>query len=151
MRNTKKRGISPVIATVILVAIAIVISIAAAFWMTGLLSSFTRYEQVQIVSSYASKSGTNYIIWVNTTNTGSMNVTITNILINDQPYTTYGASITLYVDTTSFTSLPVTFSPAQKCNIRITVATGKFNPGAAVKISIVTAAGHTYDRTVTVP
>jgi len=96
MRNTKKRGISPVIATVILVAIAIVISIAAAFWMTGLLSSFTTYEVVKIVASYASKSGNNYIICVNTTNAGSMNVTITNILINDQPYTAYGASITLY-------------------------------------------------------
>ncbi|MCS7367737.1 MAG: DUF4352 domain-containing protein [archaeon YNP-WB-062] len=151
MRNIRKRGISPVIATVILVAIAIVISIAAAFWMTGLLSSFTRYETVQIVSSYASKSGNNYIIWVNTTNTGSMDVTITNILINDQPYTTYGASIELYTDTTPIDTLPVDFSPAQKCNIKITVSTTKFNRGTAVKISIVTAAGHTYDRTLTLP
>jgi len=80
-----------------------------------------------------------------------MDVTITNILINDQPYTAYGASIALYDDSTSSTTLPVTFSPAQKCNIKITVATSKFNPGAAVKISIVTAAGNTYHRTVTVP
>jgi len=50
MRNTKKRGISPVIATVILVAIAIVISIAAAFWMTGLLSSFTMVHPLRLQS-----------------------------------------------------------------------------------------------------
>jgi hypothetical protein len=56
-----------------------------------------------------------------------------------------------YTDTTPTNTLPVTFSPAQKCNIQITVGISKFNPGATVKISIVTAAGNTYDRMVTLP
>ncbi|RLF08230.1 MAG: hypothetical protein DRJ64_01405, partial [Thermoprotei archaeon] len=44
------KGISPVIATVIIVAVAIAISIAVAFWMTGIVGLFTGFEQVQITS-----------------------------------------------------------------------------------------------------
>jgi flagellin-like protein len=157
MRNTKKRGISPVIATVILVAIAIVISIAAAFWMTGLLSSFTTYERVQIVSSYAIRSGTSYKVCVNMTNIGATNVTITNILVNDKPYNTYdGLSIkvTVYYDSTStwYTAPPCPFGPGTRCNIQIDgLSTSNFRPGSTIKVSILTASGITYDRTITLP
>jgi flagellin-like protein len=157
MRNTKKRGISPVIATVILVAIAIVISIAAAFWMTGLLTSFTSYERVQVVSSYATRSGDTYTVCVNMTNIGATNVTITNILVNDKPYNTYsGASIkvAVYYDSTStwYDTLPCSFGPGTRCNIQISgFTTSNFKPGSTIKVSILTASGITYDRTITLP
>ena len=44
MMSRSRSGISPVVATVILVAIAIVIAIAVAFWATGLVGIFTRFE-----------------------------------------------------------------------------------------------------------
>jgi flagellin-like protein len=149
MRNTKKRGISPVIATVILVAIAIVISIAAAFWMTGLLTSFTSYERVQIIASYAIRSGNTYKAYVNMTNIGAANVTVTAILINDKPYGTYGASIS---NGTSTITLPWSFGPGHRFNLvieNLNVAT--FKPGSTIKVSVMTASGATYDRTITLP
>ncbi|MEM3545257.1 MAG: archaellin/type IV pilin N-terminal domain-containing protein, partial [Nitrososphaerota archaeon] len=53
MIGRSKSGISPVVATVILVAVAIVIAIAVAFWASGLVGIFTRFEKIEIVSAYA--------------------------------------------------------------------------------------------------
>jgi len=153
MRNTRKKGVSPVIATVILVAIAIVVSIAAAFWMTGLLGSFTSYERVQITASYATRSGNTYTVCVNMTNIGAANVTVTAILINDKPYTAYGGvSISIKVDGSTYDSLPVSFGPGHRFNLKITgLSTSDFRPGSTIKVSILTASGVTYDRTITLP
>ncbi len=45
----ERRGISPVIATVIIVAVAIAISIAVASWLLGLWSGFGSYESLKIL------------------------------------------------------------------------------------------------------
>jgi flagellin-like protein len=152
MRNTRRKGISPVIATVILVAIAIVISIAAAFWITGLLSSFTSYERVQIIASYAIRSGNKYTAYVNMTNIGAANVTVTAILINDKPYKTY-TGVNIYNGTTAATiTLPWSFGPGHRFNLIIDgLSISVFRPGSTIKVSISTASGVTYDRTITLP
>ncbi len=46
MKNRK--AISPVIATVILVAVAITVAIAVSYWMSGITSSYTKFEKVEI-------------------------------------------------------------------------------------------------------
>jgi flagellin-like protein len=46
----KDRAVSPVIATIIIVAVAIVMSIAVAYWVLGLAGTFTRYEKIEIMS-----------------------------------------------------------------------------------------------------
>ncbi|MEM2809438.1 MAG: archaellin/type IV pilin N-terminal domain-containing protein, partial [Candidatus Methanomethylicia archaeon] len=61
MENKKSKGISPVIATIIMVAVAIVISIAAAFWLTGLMGAFTTYENIRI-TAYATRGQNQYTI-----------------------------------------------------------------------------------------
>jgi flagellin-like protein len=157
MKNTKKRGISPVIATVILVAIAIVISIAAAFWMTGLLSSFTAYEKLQISASIYKSSSTDnkYNLIVNITNAGTGNSTVVNLLINDKPYTSYSSSdLKVYLYQTPkivYTTFPVGFAPGVSIGIQLTgiSPSGDFNPGKIVKVTIVTASG-TYERQITI-
>jgi len=81
MMNGSRSGISPVVATVILVAIAIVIAIAVAFWATGLVGIFTRFEKLEIVSAYQDSVNTNNII-VRVRNTGSSPTSITEVVIN---------------------------------------------------------------------
>jgi len=46
-----RKGISPVIATVIIVAVAIAISLAVASWVLGLWSGFGEYEAVKVLPS----------------------------------------------------------------------------------------------------
>ena len=45
---TARRGISPVIATVIIVAVAIAVSIAVGAWLMGLWGNFAHYSAVKI-------------------------------------------------------------------------------------------------------
>ncbi|MEM2332039.1 MAG: archaellin/type IV pilin N-terminal domain-containing protein, partial [Nitrososphaerota archaeon] len=66
MIGRSKSGISPVVATVILVAVAIVIAIAVAFWASGLVGIFTRFEKLEIVSAIMTASDTFQVIIRNT-------------------------------------------------------------------------------------
>jgi flagellin-like protein len=88
MMSRSRSGISPVVATVILVAIAIVIAIAVAFWATGLVGVFTRYEKIEITSAYAVPGGAQgaaYTITISAKNSGSSPATIDQVLINGVP------------------------------------------------------------------
>ncbi len=51
---------SPVIATVILVAVAITVAVAVAYWMGGIASQYTKFEKVEIQTGVCTwnKSGT---------------------------------------------------------------------------------------------
>jgi flagellin-like protein len=95
----KRRAVSPVIATVILIAVAVALGIAVAFWASGLTSSFSKYEKLGVNTQYAVsgapnlyKSGTcdtNSICWtvnLGGQNTGSSDATITQIQVNGVPY-----------------------------------------------------------------
>lgn len=75
------RGISPVIATVIILAVTVAIAVAVIGWITGLWGSLTGgTEQLQIYpDSYINATGNFAIIHVR--NTGSADATITKIEI----------------------------------------------------------------------
>jgi hypothetical protein len=81
MMSRSRSGISPVVATVILVAISIVIAIAVAFWATGLVGIFTRFEKLEITSAYQDTNNPNNII-VRVRNTGSSPTAIAEVIIN---------------------------------------------------------------------
>jgi len=87
----KRRAVSPVIATVILIAVAVALGIAVAFWASGLTSSFSKYEKLGVSTQYAI-SGSNcannpcWIVNLGGQNTGSSDATITMIQINGVPY-----------------------------------------------------------------
>ena len=128
MRNTRKKGVSPVIATVILVAIAIVISIAAAFWMTGLLSSFTGYEKLTISASVSRISGREYNVTIVITNEGTLPTNVTRILINGTDQTSL------------FQGLPVEI-PSGGTKVITLKSAITLTPGRPVKITVVTLRG----------
>ena len=81
MQGRKDSGISPVVATVILVAVAIVIAIAVAFWASGLVGIFTRFEKLEILSAYQDPTNPARIV-VMVRNTGSSRTSITEVVIN---------------------------------------------------------------------
>jgi len=91
----KRRAVSPVIATVILIAVAVALGIAVAFWASGLTSSFSKYEKLGVSTQYAvstscpSSSPNGDVCWVvnpGGQNTGSSDATITQIQVNGVPY-----------------------------------------------------------------
>ena len=128
-RNTS--GISPVVATVILVAVAIVIAIAVAFWASGLVGIFTRFEKLEIVSAYADTDGVHILA----KNTGSSDAVIDMIFINGKPGIT-GFASTVTVGGTFSTTIPLA-----------SVSTG----GVTNEIALHTTSGKLYPVAVLVP
>ena len=85
MNTRKKRALSPVVASIILIAVTVAVSIAVAAWMGALTFSFTATEQLNItnmtfqVGTAATTSMTDKIA----NNTGTTAVTINEAWVNN--------------------------------------------------------------------
>jgi FlaG/FlaF family flagellin (archaellin) len=132
-----KAGISPVVATVILVAVAIVIAIAVAFWASGLVGVFTRFEKIEIQSAYWSGSAVVLIA----RNTGSSIAVIDMILANGAPCVT-GLTSTMSIGSTFSTQITACAAGAGG-----TIRTG----GVTNEIALHTTSGKTYPVAVLIP
>jgi len=82
-----RKAISPVIATVILVAVAITISVAVAYWMGGISGQYTKFEKVEIQAASCIKSPTAYpnfwVITLTLKNSGSATSTLNGVYVDD--------------------------------------------------------------------
>jgi len=131
----EKRGISPVIATVIIVAIAITVTIVVGLWITGSVGTFTRFERLEIISAYAEKTDTKFTIHLIANNTGSAALTITEIFINGKPIskvvnatddaTIRGQTIDPGKNIKGYIKLPISFTSEQTVEIVLHTASGK--------------------------
>ena len=129
-------GISPVVATVILVAIAIVIAIAVAFWASGLVGIFTRFEKLEITAAYVDPDG-NVILRVK--NSGSAIAVIDDIYVNGVP-----------LNGTGHDCVNATLTPGQV--VVCTVESGNFPAGGVTdEFAIHTTSGKLYPTAVLVP
>jgi len=80
-----RRAISPVIATVILVAVAITVAVAVAYWMGGIAGQYTKFEKVEIQSAICEWDNTNdyWKITLKIKNTGTATATLIGVFINE--------------------------------------------------------------------
>ena len=144
-----KRGISPVITTVILVAVGIALAVAIGLWMSGLVATFTRFEKLEITSAYAVSSGSGWNAYVIVNNTGSADATVSTIMVNGIPID----GTTIAVDKTLPYPLPV--GTGEKFTLTITKDAswggGKLTSGITINIVLHTAAGKDYPASVTLP
>ena len=163
----KDRAVSPVIATIILVAVAIVMSIAVAYWALGLGGTFTRYEKLEIVAMYATtttKPDSGWNITAKLKSTGSTAATVNLILLNGKPISvinaTANANVKVYVGDriTSLNfndpeSTPVVLEPGSEKYFVIFIGnrTHGFGSGASVEVTFHTAAGSDYPKVVVLP
>jgi len=104
-----KKAMSIVISTVIIIAISITMAIAVAFWAMGLGNSFTKFEKVEFVSTYADPyilhnfsntvpapaayNQNAFPIYIQLQNSGQIAATINNVFLNDKPYTAYNNNL----------------------------------------------------------
>ena len=83
---TKRRAVSPVIATVILVAVAITVAVAVSYWMSGITSQYTSFEKVEIqtgICTYTSGTPSYWKIVITMKNSGTKAATLTNVFVNE--------------------------------------------------------------------
>lgn len=146
----RTKAVSPVIATIIIVAIAIVMSIAVAYWMLGLGGSFTKYEKVEFTTGYATSNSSAFIVHMIVKNTGSSASTIDPqyILYNGIPAGGYAS-----VPTPQFTTF--TLQPGQayagELLIGLPRTGGNWTSGMTVEVMLHSAGGKDYPKVVTLP
>jgi len=160
------KAISPVIATVIIIAVAISIAIAVAFWITGISTSFTRYEKLTIVTAYAIEGTNEWRITLHVSNTGSSDTTIDEIYINGKPYSVYSGISVYYKDGkqtvdentdfstwNTFSTNGISLNTGETVTIAITIPTtsSEFTHGSSTEIKIHTSSGGEYPKMVVLP
>jgi len=98
----RRRAVSPVIATVIIVAVTITVAVAVSYWISGISSQYTSFEKVEIKSAYASRKDDGdgglpevftfkgWVIKIGVQNTGSQTSTLESVYVNNKPLDEYG-------------------------------------------------------------
>jgi flagellin-like protein len=131
-----KKALSPVVASIILIAVTVAVSIAVAAWMGALTFTFTKTEEITISSS---------ILW----GTGNANLTITNT--GPASATITGAKVDAKTadwhdpNGTSNPSGGYTLSKGDTKVFMIDNPSGNWTLGTKYTFTIVTASGHTYE------
>lgn len=103
---TKRRAVSPVIATVILVAVAITVAVAVSYWMSGIAGQYTSFEKIEMPAHYSlwttdwdrggATTADGWNEFIELKNSGSKDTTITNIFLNNIPLKDYDPALLLY-------------------------------------------------------
>jgi flagellin-like protein len=133
VKGRKKSGISPVVATVILVAVAIVIAIAVAFWASGLVGVFTRFEKLEIVSAIMT-SPTQFEVRIR--NTGSAPTQLIQVVVQGQFVGQLDPPVTVDVGQTVI------------CTVDLGADTNSPPPGITVELAFYSSGGKTYPTAV---
>jgi flagellin-like protein len=127
-RTGSLRALSPVVASIILIAVAVALSIAVGAWTGALTFGFTSTEQVRITGMTFDVP--NNVITVTTTNPGTSFVTIDEAWVNGVK------------ENNTDPTLPEALPSNSKVLFNIT-ASG-LETGHAYQVSLVTSQGHRF-------
>ena len=131
-----KKGISPVIATIILIAITIVIAIAVAAWVFGLFKSYTGGPAVTINAAQSSCSGSSGTCTLVVSNQGGNSVSIVGATVNGQTWSVIGGTVTVSAGTQTNVAISPPASGVITAGQTLTI-TLQLNTGSTVTTTIV--------------
>lgn len=143
----KRRGISPVIATVILVAVAITVAIAISYWMGGISSQYAKFESVDIISGSCTNTGGNWTLSFSLKNSGTSTASLLSIFINEVEIDTYNTTAVAGEWTSDMTS-PMAITSGQTISVDVYVSSSRtgssLSSGTTVNVRFHSAAGMDY-------
>jgi len=145
--------VSPVISTVILVAVAITVAVAVAYWMGGIAGQYTKFEKVEIQTGICTYNVTDTVwqISMKLKNTGTATSTMVAAFINDVEVQNY--NVTTFVTDSTATDMDPTTTTIQSgetYTIYFWIELGYENlsAGTTVNIKIHSAGGMDYIKLV---
>lgn len=162
-----KKGLSPVIATVILISVTIVVAVSVAYWMGAITGGYTSFEQIELPTVYAkydanlfpslpSKGG--WKVYIDLKNTGSAAATINNIFLNSQPLKDFTTGIRLFAPDEiteildiSKIDIKVPNGGSAKVVIYISETIQGCSSGTRIDLKLHSAAGRDYPAQVKLP
>jgi flagellin-like protein len=150
-----RRGVSPIIAAILLVVIALSLAIGAAFWWSGIIQEFIGYESVELLlyTDRGDEAGT-YKVAIHIKNTGTKDITINinGIYLNERPFWEANVTrISFYIEDVNQT-IPTSFRlpVGKQAKIEIYLDKG-YRSGQMIDVRIVTASGKEFYKTANLP
>ena len=133
MKNFKrsKKALSPVVASIILIAVTVAVSIAVAAWMGALTIGFMDTEKLKITSVKFTDDG----IVVSVSNTGTSGATISGVWVYDADVTadaTFGTSSTIHANGAETITIDYEWEVGSNYQVRIMTAKGNQFPYNAI-------------------
>jgi flagellin-like protein len=121
-----RKALSPVVASIILIAVTVAVSIAVAAWMGALTFTFTATEQLQITDLDfipTSGSGTKYIN-VTVRNTGTTPVTISEAWVNGQKQTVSDLPLTVGANEVKYLAIQYNWYSGNNYEVKLVSSKG---------------------------
>ena len=132
MKNFRrsKKALSPVVASIILIAVTVAVSIAVAAWMGALTIGFMGTEEVRITNvEFLSASQAQ----VTAKNTGSIDVTLTEAYVGNNAATASNLTV---------------ITPGQEIDV---IVDGQYVSGTSYQFKLVSSKGNPFVYTATAP
>jgi archaeal type IV pilus assembly protein PilA len=151
MNPQKRKAVSPVIATVILVAVAITVAVGVSYWMGGISSQYTQFEKVEIQTGYATAETGGWHVVMTLKNSGSAPATITHVFVNDVPVDGYAG--TIIVADEIHANVPVaglTLESGEDGSVTVYISStaGELSAGTTINIKLHSAGGMDYIKLI---
>ena len=147
-----RKAISPVIATVILVAVAITIAVAVAYWMGGISSQYTKFEKVEVQSGVCTynTTDTSWKLTLKLKNTGTATATLNSAFINDVEIAHYNLNLASPSSTSTnmTTSTQILSGASKSVNIYVDNGYASLSSGTTVNLKIHSAGGMDYIKLI---
>ena len=152
-----RRAISPVISTVILVAVAIVISISAAYYLSGTTGQYTGIEKIEIPTAYCTLNpAVNNSGWgahLSLKNSGPSPARISYIMVNDVLISEYnisaGGSLSGTASMgTSMVDGGITLQSGESVEVDVWIGSGLFSSGTSIAVKLHSTSGFDYVKLV---
>jgi flagellin-like protein len=135
MKTLKKirknaKALSPVVASIILIAVTVAVSIAVAAWMGALTVGFMDTEQMSITQAQFTGAGANITLKVR--NTGSSDIVINSATVNGADAPVTGTPVTVPKNSEATIVLTAAWVSGNNYQIRLLSAKGNYFPYTAV-------------------
>ena len=132
MNTRSRKALSPVVASIILIAVTVAVSIAVAAWMGALSFNFMNTEQLSITSVAFTDTGAT----VTVSNSGSTDIALTTA------YVTPGYASTDLIDP----DVPVPNNSGTTVNLAFT-----WTPGSTYQIKLMSTKGNSFTYSAVAP
>ena len=159
-----QKAVSPVIATIILLAVVITTSFTVALWTGGVSTQYVQHEKIEVGTAQASSSSswslTTWTITVPIKNSGTSTATITGVYLNDKPLANSGAANPPSPDAGNggwYAASPVLASGSSGSLVVVVRSGGagqpftSLSPGVCVNLRLHSASGMDYVKLVELP
>ncbi len=160
----ERKAISPVIATVILVAVAITVAVGVSYWMSGISSQYTQFEKVEIQTGYGTYNSTttSWTVTMAIKNSGSADATINLCFLNDVPCLTANynqASAPVNSWGVSFATTGITLKTGQSSTVYVYIDNppssvtelANLSAGTTLNVKLHSAGGMDYIKLIRLP